>query len=183
LKSLTGRDQPTARYFFNGTTTRRKACEALKRAAIRDVVLPEATSASPRRRRSIGGGRFTLRGAGGITALSTDGPLSTLFADTSIGAADERRSRWGPWAFLHFEPRTRGPSRRRHHVAPISQTSVAILKDVLNGFASNPFITLATLTPFVRRRPRRPPTRAGRAVHDQPRRPHDVDTLTQTSRP
>jgi len=60
--------------------------------------------------------------------------------------ADERRSRWDLGVPTLRGPGRRGPSRVVI-VAPISQTSVAILKDVLNGFASNPFITLATLTP------------------------------------
>jgi hypothetical protein len=50
-------------------------------------------------------------------------------------------------AFLHFEAPDAPAARTVVIVAPISQTSVAILKDVFNGFASNPFITLATLTP------------------------------------
>jgi hypothetical protein len=48
---------------------------------------------------------------------------------------------------LHFEAPNAPSARTVVIVAPISQTSVAILKDVFNGFASNPFITLATLTP------------------------------------
>jgi len=92
------------------------------------------------------GAPFHVAGAGGITALSTDGPLSTLSLTLRSVRADERRSRWD-LAFLHFEAPDAEAPRAVVIVAPISQTSVAILKDVLNGFASNPFITLATLTP------------------------------------
>jgi hypothetical protein len=53
----------------------------------------------------------------------------------------------GTLAFLHFEAPDAPTPRTVVIVAPISRSPVAFLKDVLNGFASNPFITLATFAP------------------------------------
>ena len=145
LKSLTGRDTDSP-VLLNGTPSP-QSLRALKRAGIRDVVLPEADLSVAPSTTLYWGAPFHVAGAGGITALSTDGPLSTLFADTSIGAGRRAALTLGTLAFLHFEAPDAEAPRAVVIVAPISQTSVAILKDVLNGFASNPFITLATLTP------------------------------------
>ena len=145
LKSLTSRevDSPV---LLNGTPSL-QSLRALKRAGVRDVVLPEADLTVAPSTTLNWGAPFHVAGAGGITALSTDGPLSTLFADTAISAGRRAALTLGTLAFLHFEAPNAAAARTVVIVAPISQTSVAILKDVFNGFASNPFITLATLTP------------------------------------
>ena len=145
MKSLAGRgvDSPV---LLNGTPSL-QSLRALKRAGVRDVVLPEADLSVAPSTTLNWGAPFHVEGAGGLTALSTDAPLSTLFADTSIGAGRRAALTLGTLAFLHFEAPDAPATRTVVIVAPISQTSVAILKDVFNGFASNPFITLATLTP------------------------------------
>lgn len=145
LTSLTSRtvDSPV---LLNGTPSL-QSLRALQRAGVRDVVLPEADLTVAPSTTLNWGAPFHVEGAGGLTALSTDGPLSTLFADTSIGAGRRAALTLGTLAFLHFEAPNAPAARTVVIVAPISQTSVAILKDVFNGFASNPFITLATLTP------------------------------------
>jgi hypothetical protein len=144
-KSLTGRsvDSPV---LLNGTPSL-QSLRALKRAGVSDVVLPEADLRVAPSTTLNWGAPFHVKGAGGLTALSSDGPASTLFADTSIGAGRRAALTLGTLAFLHFEAPNDPAARTIVIVAPISQTSVAILKDVFNGFASNPFITLATLTP------------------------------------
>ena len=94
------------------------------------------------------GAPFHVVGAGGLTALSTDGPLSTLFADTAISAGRRAALTLGTLAFLHFEAPNAPAPRTVVIVAPIVEESRRrFLKDVLNGFASNPFITLATFAP------------------------------------
>jgi hypothetical protein len=145
VKRLTGRgvDSPV---LLNGTPSL-QSLQALKRAGVRDIVVPEADLSVAPSTTLNWGAPFHVEGAGGLTALSTDGPLSTLFADTSIGAGRRAALTLGTLAFLHFEAPNAPATRTVVIVAPISQTSVAILKDVFNGFASNPFITLATLTP------------------------------------
>ena len=145
MKSLTNRevDSPV---LLNGTPSL-QSLRALQRAGVRDVVLPEADMTVAPSTTLNWGAPFHVEGAGGITALSTDAPLSTLFANTAISAGRRAALTLGTLAFLHFEAPNDPAARTVVIVAPISQTSVTILKDVFNGFASNPFITLATLTP------------------------------------
>jgi hypothetical protein len=145
LKSLASRhvDSPV---LLNGTPSL-QSLRALKRAGVRDVILPEADLTVAPSTTLNWGAPFHVEGVGGLSALSTDGPLSTLFADTSISAGRRAALTLGTLAFLHFEAPDAAAARTVVIVAPISQTSVAILKDVFNGFASNPYITLSTLTP------------------------------------
>jgi hypothetical protein len=120
----------------------------LKRAGVRDVVLPEADLTDGAiDDTQLGSAHFTSGGVGGVTALSTDGPLSTLFADTAHQRWSTRGAHAGHVGVLAFRSTERTAARTVVIVAPIAETSVAFLKDVLNGFASNPFVTLATLTP------------------------------------
>jgi hypothetical protein len=145
FKSLTGRDVD-APVLLNGTPSL-ESLRALKRAGVRDVVLPEADLTVAPSSTLNWGAPFHLTGVAGLTALSSDGPLSTLFADTSISVGRRAALTLGTLAFLHFEAPDAPAPRTVVIVAPISRSSVAFLKDVLNGFASNPFITLATLAP------------------------------------
>jgi hypothetical protein len=145
LKSVANRDVDSP-VLLNGTPSL-QSLRALRRAGVRDVVLPEADLTVAPSTTLTWGAPFHVEGVGGLSVLSTDGPLSTLFADSSISAGRRAALTLGTLAFLHFEAPDAPAARTVVIVAPISQTSVAILKDVFNGFASNPFITLATLTP------------------------------------
>jgi len=145
FKGLTDRDVD-APILLNGTPSL-QSLRALRRAGVRDVVLPEADLTVPPSSTLNWGAPFHIDGAGGLTALSTDGPLSTLFADTSISTGRRAALTLGTLAFLHFEAPDAPAPRTVVIVVPISKSPVAFLKDVLNGFASNPFITLATFAP------------------------------------
>jgi len=145
LKSLTNRDVTTP-VLINGTPSL-QSLRALKRAGVSEIVLPEADLAVAPSTTLNWGAPFHVVGAGNLTALSTDGPLSTLYADTAISAGRRAALTLGTLAFLHFEAPNAPATRTVVIEAPISESSVSFLKDVLNGFASNPFITLATLTP------------------------------------
>jgi hypothetical protein len=145
LKTLTGRDVD-APVLLNGTPSV-QSLRALKRAGIRDIVLPDADMSVPPSTTLNWGAPFHVGGAAGLTALSSDGPLSTLFAETSLSAGRRAALTLGTLAFLHFEAPDASAPRTVVIVAPISKSPVAFLKDVLNGFASNPFITLATFAP------------------------------------
>ena len=144
LKSLTGSGVESA-VLLNGTPSL-QSLRALKRAGVRDVVLPEADLTVPPSTTLNWGAPFHVAGVAGLSALSSDGPLSTLFTDTSIGAGRRAALTLGTLAFLHFEAPDAAATRTVVIVGPISRSSVAFMKDVFNGFASNPFITLATLT-------------------------------------
>jgi hypothetical protein len=145
FKSLTGRDVD-APVLLTGTPSL-QGLRALERVGVRDVVLPEADLTVAPSSTLNWGAPFHINGAGDLTALSSDGPLSTLFADTSISTGRRAALTLGTLAFLHFEAPDAPTPRTVVIVAPISRSPVAFLKDVLNGFASNPFITLATFAP------------------------------------
>jgi hypothetical protein len=145
LKSQSGRGVTTP-VLLNGTPSL-ESLRALKRVGVSQVVLPEADLTVAPSSTLNWGAPFHVVGAGALTVLSTDGPLSTLFADGSISAGRRAALTLGTLAFLHFEAPNAPSPRTVVIVVPISSTPVALLKDVFNGFASNPFITLATLTP------------------------------------
>jgi len=145
FKSLTGRDVD-APILLTGAPSL-QSLRALKRVGVRDVVLSEADLTVAPSSTLNWGAPFHIDGAGNLTALSSDGPLSTLFADTSIDTGRRAALTLGTLAFLHFEAPNAPAPRTVVIVAPISRSSVAFLKNVLNGFASNPFITLATFAP------------------------------------
>ena len=145
LKSLTSRDVTTP-VLINGTPSL-QSLRALKRLGVSEVVLPEADLKVAPSTTLNWGAPFHVVGAGSLTALSTDGPLSTLYADTAISAGRRAALTLGTLAFLHFEAPNAPAARTVVIEAPIAESPVGFLKDILNGFASNPFITLATLTP------------------------------------
>jgi hypothetical protein len=145
LRQVTGRNVATP-VLMNGAPSLR-SLTALKRVGVTDVVLPEADFTVPPSNTLNWGAPFHVTDVGTLTALSTDGPLSTLFADSSISTGRRAALTLGTLAFLHFEAPNAASPRTVVIVAPIAGSPVALLKDVFNGFASNPFITLATLTP------------------------------------
>ena len=143
LHSLTGRTLDGA-VLLNGTPSQ-QSLRALKRVGVTDVVVPETDLTVPPSTTLNWGAPFHVAGATALTALSTDGPLSSLFGDTSIGAGLRSALTLGTLDFLHFEAPNAAAPRAVVIVAPMYKTSVAFMKDVFNGFASNSFITLATL--------------------------------------
>jgi hypothetical protein len=143
LKSLTARNVDGA-VLLNGTPSL-ESLRALQRVGVTDVVVPETDLGVPPSSTLNWGAPFHVTGADRLTALSSDGPLSSLFTDTSIGAGRRSALTLGTLAFLHFEAPDAEATRTVVIIAPISKTSVTFMKDVFNGFASNPFITLATL--------------------------------------
>jgi hypothetical protein len=145
LKSLSGREV-NAPVLLNGEPSL-QSLRALRSAGVREVVLPEADLTVAPSSTLNWGAPFHLSGASGLTALSSDGPLSTLVAESSIKPGLRAALTLGTLAFLHFEAPDAPAPRTVVIVAPISKSPVPFLKDVLNGFASNPFITLGTFAP------------------------------------
>jgi hypothetical protein len=145
VKNLTGRyvDTPV---LLTGTPST-QSLNALQRAGASDVVLPEADLTVAPSTTLTWGAPFHIAGSGSVTVLTSDGPLSTLAADSSISPGRKAALTLGTLAFLHFEAPDAPSTRTVVIIAPLASTSVAYLNDVLNGFASNPFVTLATLTP------------------------------------
>jgi hypothetical protein len=145
LKDLTGRyvDGPvllTASPSLN-------SLKALHHAGVSDIVLPESDVAVPPSSTLNWGAPFNVGGAGPVTVLSSDSELSSLVQDSSIRPGLRAALTLGTLDFLHFEAPDAASSRTVVILAPVAQTSVKFLNDVLHGFAANPFVTLATLAP------------------------------------
>jgi hypothetical protein len=145
LKDLTGRyvDSPV---LLTGAPSV-NSLKALRHAGVSDVVLPENDVAIPPSTTLNWGAPFNVGGAGPITVLSSDSELSALVQDSSINPGRRAALTLGTLAFLHFEAPDAPSSRTVVILAPVAQTSVKFLNDVLRGFAVNPFVTLATLAP------------------------------------
>ena len=145
LKDLTGRyvDSPV---LITGAPSV-NSLKALRHAGVSDVVLPENDVAIPPSTTLNWGAPFNVGGAGPITVLSSDSELSALVQDSSINPGRRAALTLGTLAFLHFEAPDAPSSRTVVILAPVAQTSVKFLNDVLRGFAVNPFVTLATLAP------------------------------------
>lgn len=145
LNSLTGRyvDSPL---LLNGTPSL-ATLKALKHNGDTDVVLPETDLTVAPSTTLNWGAPFHVSGAGSLVALATDGPLSALVADPSIGSGRRAALTLGTLAFLHFEAPNAASSRTVVIETPISKTPVAFVNDLLSGLAANPYVTLATLAP------------------------------------
>jgi hypothetical protein len=145
LKDLTGRyvDGPV---LLTGATSV-NSLKALRHAGVSDVVLPESDVAVAPSTTLNWGAPFNVGGAGPVTILSSDSELSELVQDSSINAGRRAALTLGTLAFLHFEAPDAPSSRTVVILAPVAQTSAKFLNDVLRGFATNPFVTLATLAP------------------------------------
>ncbi|HEY5010836.1 MAG TPA: hypothetical protein VIH73_06725, partial [Acidimicrobiales bacterium] len=120
LKSLTSRDVTTP-VLINGTPSL-QSLRALKRLGVSEVVLPEADLKVAPSTTLNWGAPFHVVGAGSLTALSTDGPLSTLYADTAISAGRRAALTLGTLAFLHFEAPNAPAARTVVIEAPIAES-------------------------------------------------------------
>jgi hypothetical protein len=145
LKNLTGRyvDGPV---LLTGVPSV-DSLRALRHAGVSDVVLPESDVAVPPSTTLNWGAPFNVAGAGPVTVLSSDSELSTLVQDSSINAGRRAALTLGTLAFLHFEAPNAPSTRTVVILTPVARTSVKFLNDVLHGFATDPFVTLATLAP------------------------------------
>ncbi len=145
LNSLTGRyvDSPL---LLNGTPSV-ATLKALKHNGNTNVVLPEADLTVAPSTTLNWGAPFHVTGAGPLIALATDGPLSTLVADSTIESGRRAALTIGTLAFLHFEAPNAASLRTVVIETPIAKTPVAFVNDLLNGLAGSPYVTLATLAP------------------------------------
>ncbi len=145
LKSLTGVyvDQPV---LLSGAQTPTSLL-ALAGGGVSDVVLPEDQLTQPPSSTLTWGAPFHVDGAGSLTALSIDGPLSALVSDGSIEPG-RRAALTVAWlAFQHFEY----PNARSIRTVVIEQTigsaSTTFMTDLLSSLENDPFSQLASLTP------------------------------------
>ena len=145
LKDITGRyvDSPV---LLSGSPTVANLV-ALTRSGVSEVVLAENDLTVAPSSTLNWGAPFHVNGAGPLSALSTDQPLSNLMTDSSIGSGRRAALTLGTLAFLHFEEPNAPSIRTVVLVAPIATTPAPFINDLLNGFAHDPFLSLVTLAP------------------------------------
>jgi len=145
LKSLTGVyvDQPV---LLSGVQTPTSLL-ALAGGGVSDVVLPEDELTQAPSSTLTWGAPFHVAGAGSLTALSIDGPLSALVSDASIEPGRRAALTLAWLAYLHFEY----PNARSDRTVVIDQTigsaSSTFMSDLLSGLGNDPYGQLASLTP------------------------------------
>jgi hypothetical protein len=120
---------------------------ALDRSGFNEVILPEKDLSEAPSSTLTWGAPFHVTGAGSLTALSVDTPLSQLTHDTAIEPGRRAAMVLATLAFLHYEAPYAPASRTVVIESPINLTSTTFISDLLSGLASNPFSQLAPLTP------------------------------------
>jgi hypothetical protein len=146
LTALTGRyvDDPV---LLSGPQTA-AGLFALARLGIGNVVIPEDQLNVAPSNTLTWGAPFHVVGAGSLTALNVDSPLSLLVNDTSIEPGRRAAMMIGSLAFLHFEEPNAPSSREVVIEASVNSSSSTFLADLLSGLSGDPFNNLAPLTPL-----------------------------------
>jgi hypothetical protein len=121
---------------------------ALARLGIGHVVLPEQDLTVAPSNTLTWGAPFHVDGAGSLTALNVDGPLTSLVNNTSIEPGRRAALTIASLAFLHFEEPNAPSSRSVVIEGSIELSSSTFLSDLLSGLANDPFSQLAPLTPL-----------------------------------
>jgi hypothetical protein len=121
---------------------------AFARLGIGDVVLPESDLTVAPSSTLTWGAPFHVVGAGSLTALSVDGPLSSLVGDASIEPGRRAAMTLAALAFLHFEAPNAPSTREVVIETSVDSSSSTFLSDLLSGFAGNPFSRLSPLAPL-----------------------------------
>ena len=145
LTALTGRytDDPIV---VNGPQSS-TGLLAIDKAGFNEVVLPEGDLSEAPSSTLTWGAPFHLTGAGNLTALSSDGPLSALATDSSIEPGRRAALTLATLAFLHYEAPYAPASRTVVIEAPLDELSKTYVNDLLGGLGHDAFSELAPLTP------------------------------------
>jgi hypothetical protein len=121
---------------------------ALDRAGISDVVLPENDLTEAPSNTLTWGAPFHVAGAGGVSALSVNEPVSLLMDETSISPGRRAALLLASLAFLHFEEPNAPASRSVVIQSSVGATSTRFMSDLLSGLRHDPFDRLSPLTPL-----------------------------------
>jgi hypothetical protein len=145
LTTLTGHftDTPVV---VNGTQSP-AALLALDRAGFNEIVLPEDDLSVAPSSTLTWGAPFRVAGVASLTALSTDGPLSSLVTDSSIEPGRRAALALATLAFMHYEAPYAPATRTVVIEAPLSQLSKTFVDDLFGGLGHDAFSQLAPLTP------------------------------------
>jgi hypothetical protein len=119
---------------------------ALDRSGFNEVVLPEDDLSEAPSSSLTWGAPFHVTGAGSLSALSIDAPLSQLTHDSAIEPGRRAAMVLATLAFLHYEE-PYAPARRTIVIdSPINLTSDTFIADLMSGLAHDPFSKLAPLS-------------------------------------
>jgi hypothetical protein len=121
---------------------------ALDRAGISDVVLPENDLTEAPSNTLTWGAPFHVAGAGDVSALSVNEPVSLLMDETSISPGRRAALLLASLAFLHFEEPNAPASRSVVIQSSVGATSTRFMSDLLSGLRHDPFDRLSPLTPL-----------------------------------
>ena len=121
--------------------------QAVARAKVADVVVPEGALTYPPSTTLNWGAPFHLANVPNMMALTTDSELSSLVSTTSIEPGRRAAIALGTLAFLHFEAPNAPAMRTVVIDAPLESTPASFLNAFLSGFTNDPFAQLASLSP------------------------------------
>ncbi len=121
--------------------------DALAGAGVDEVVLPESDLTVAPSTTLNWGAPFHVEGAGSLSALSIDGPLSELASDESIEPGRRAAMTLATLAFLHFEAPDAPAVRSVVMVTSATQTPASFVTDLLDGLSHNPFVVASSLNP------------------------------------
>jgi hypothetical protein len=119
---------------------------ALETAGFNEVVIPEGDLALPPSSTLDWGAPFHVAGAGGLTAVSTDGPLSSLVTDSAIEPGRRAALTLATLAFMHYEAPYAPATRTVVIEAPLAGLSKTFVNDLLGGLSHDAFSRLAPLS-------------------------------------
>ncbi len=119
---------------------------ALDRAGFNEVVLPESDLTLAPSSTLDWGAPFHVAGSGSLIAVSTDGPLSSLVANSSIEPGRRAALTLATLAFLHYEAPYAPASRTVVIEAPLYRLSKTFVNDLLGGLSHDAFSRLAPLS-------------------------------------
>ena len=112
---------------------------ALNAAGVKDVIVPESDLPIPPSATLTWGAPFHVAGTTSMVALSTDGPLSTLVADSRIEPGLRSVLTLGTLDFLHFEAPFAPSVRTVVIAAPASALDGAFITNLANGLDADPY--------------------------------------------
>ncbi len=146
LASLTGRYSAGPVLLSSSPST--ASALALTHAGVSDLLVPESSLATPPSETLNWGAPFHLPGLSSVTALTNDGPLSTLSGDAGIEPGRRVALALATLAFLHFEE-PNAPSPRTVVIdLSANATSGAFVGAFIAGLASDPVARLTSLPPL-----------------------------------
>jgi hypothetical protein len=144
LTAITGRyvDVPVV---VSGTQSP-AALLALDRAGYNEAVLPEGDLSVAPSSTLNWGAPFHVAGASSLTALSVDGPLSSLVTDSSIEPGRRAALTLASLAFLHYEAPYAPATRTVVIEASLDGLSATFVNDLFGGLRHDAFSQLAPLS-------------------------------------